>query len=126
MSFNGSVPKNVLGSSLRMCSRKPLTGFYRNGLCETGPEDRGQHTICVQVTEEFLDFSKKKGNDLSTPVPGGVFSGLKPGDCWCLCALRWKEAFEEGAAPSVHLESTHESALEVIALDDLLAHQAKK
>jgi len=100
----------------------PLTGFYRDGFCQTGPEDRGSHVICVQVSDDFLNFSKSRGNDLSTPAPMFQFPGLKAGDCWCLCALRWREALEAGVAPPVKLESTHESALEFVSLEDLQAH----
>lgn len=96
-----------------------MTGFYRDGCCRTGPQDLGMHVVCVEVSEEFLEFSKAKGNDLSTPIPDFEFPGLKPGDRWCLCALRWKEAMEKGMAPHVILTSTHESALEVISLEDL-------
>ena len=108
--------KNVLGEKLEVCSSRPLTGFYRDGCCNTGREDVGLHTVCTQVTEEFLAFSKAKGNDLSTPRPELGFAGLQPGDCWCLCALRWKEAYEAGAAPVVILASTHEATLEHIPL----------
>jgi len=96
-----------------------MTGFYRNGRCDTGPQDAGAHVVCVQMTEEFLAFSKSKGNDLSTPMPQYKFDGLKPGDCWCLCALRWQEALEADKAPLVRLSSTHEAALEHIQLEDL-------
>jgi uncharacterized protein (DUF2237 family) len=96
-----------------------MTGFYRTGCCETGPEDRGVHTVCVEVTAAFLKFSKARGNDLSTPVPAFGFPGLKPGDRWCLCATRWQEALEAGAAPRVVLGATHEAALEHVALADL-------
>jgi len=99
-----------------------MTGFYRDGYCHTGPEDIGQHTICVRMTSEFLAFSKEAGNDLSTPRPDLDFPGLIEGDQWCLCALRWAEAFESDCAPKVILESTHESALNVIKLEDLKAH----
>jgi len=114
--------KNVLGTSLKPCCKFPMTGFYRDGYCHTGPEDIGQHTICIRITPEFLAFSKEAGNDLSTPRPDLDFPGLIEGDQWCLCALRWVEAFESGAAPKVVLESTHESALEIIKLEDLKAH----
>ena len=93
--------KNVLGSPLRGCSNDPLTGFYRDGCCNTGPEDHGVHTVCAQMTAEFLAFSRARGNDLSTPRPAFGFPGLSPGDRWCLCAARWKEAHEAGAAPRV-------------------------
>ena len=111
--------KNVLGTSLRQCSTKPLTGFYRDGYCRTGEGDTGTHVIAATVTQEFLDFTKLRGNDLITPHPEYNFPGLKPGDCWCLCALRWKEAYTAGMAPPVNLEATHEKALEFIPLDIL-------
>lgn len=115
-------PKNVFGEPLESCSLDPRTGFTRSGSCETGPEDLGSHTICVKVTREFLDFSRAKGNDLTTPVPDFGFPGLKPGDRWCLCALRWQEALQAGVAPRVMLRATHERALEAVALADLKAH----
>jgi uncharacterized protein len=115
-------PKNVLGEPLESCSLDPRTGFTRSGSCETGPEDLGSHTVCVKVTREFLDFSRARGNDLATPVPDFGFPGLKPGDRWCLCALRWQEALQAGVAPRVMLRATHERALEVVALADLKAH----
>jgi uncharacterized protein (DUF2237 family) len=114
-------PKNVLGEPLESCSLEPRTGFTRSGSCETGPEDLGSHTICVKVTREFLDFSRAQGNDLTTPVPAFGFPGLKPGDRWCLCALRWQEALQAGVAPRVMLRATHERALEAVALADLKA-----
>ncbi len=113
---------NVLGEVLELCSLKPLTGFTRNGQCETGPQDSGSHTVCAEVTREFLDYSRSKGNDLITPVPAFGFPGLRPGDRWCLCAARWREALEAGCAPRVALRCTHERALEVVSLDDLKAH----
>lgn len=113
---------NVLGTKLQLCSLDPLTGFTRTGCCETGPEDIGSHAVCVQVTEEFLAFSMSRGNDLSTPRPEYGFAGLHPGDRWCLCAARWYEAAEEGFAPPVILESTHERALENVSLADLEYH----
>ena len=113
--------KNVLGEPLEFCSIKPMTGFTRNGSCETGPEDAGNHTVCVQVTREFLDFSRSAGNDLSTPLPEYGFPGLRPGDRWCLCAPRWQEALDAGAAPRVILRATHERALEAVELKDLKA-----
>ena len=115
-------PKNVLGEPLESCSLDPRTGFTRSGSCETGPEDLGSHTVCVKVTREFLDFSRARGNDLATPVPDFGFPGLKPGDRWCLCALRWQEALQAGVAPRVMLRATHERALEVVAFADLKAH----
>ena len=99
-----------------------MTGFYRDGYCHTGPEDLGRHTVCIRATDEFLAFSKDAGNDLSTPQPESDFPGLIAGDQWCLCALRWQEAFESGAAPEVVLGSTHEATLEVVKLEDLKAH----
>jgi uncharacterized protein (DUF2237 family) len=111
---------NVLGGELESCSLDPLTGFYRNGCCDTGGGDVGVHVVCAQVTEEFLTYSREAGNDLSTPQPG--FEGLQPGDRWCLCAPRWQEALEAGAAPMVVLAATHVNALEWIDRQDLLAH----
>ncbi len=113
------APRNVLGEPLEMCSMKPMTGFYRDGCCNTGREDIGSHTVCVVVTAAFLDFSKSCGNDLSTPVPEFGFQGLKPGDRWCLCAPRWQEAFEANQAPRVVLRATHEGALSHCSLGDL-------
>ena len=111
--------RNVLGGELQPCCRFPMTGFFRDGHCRTCPEDIGRHTVCIKVTEEFLEFSREAGNDLSTPQPEMDFPGLITGDQWCLCALRWQEAFEAGAAPQVILSATHESALEVLNLEDL-------
>ena len=111
--------KNVFGEPLQTCSDRPLTGFYRTGCCHTGAEDLGLHTVCVEVTAEFLAFSKARGNDLSTPQPDFGFPGLEPGDRWCLCATRWREAFEADCAPRVILGATHEATLDVVALDDL-------
>jgi len=108
--------KNVLGGRLEPCSVAPRTGFYRDGCCNTGPEDVGLHVICARVTAEFLAYSAAQGNDLSTPLPEAGFPGLKPGDRWCLCAGRWREAFDAGAAPHVVLSATHEEALAVIPL----------
>jgi hypothetical protein len=116
------MAKNVLGGELASCSRDPLTGFYRDGCCNTGPQDRGLHVVCAVVTEEFLAFSKARGNDLSTPRPEFRFPGLADGDQWCLCALRWQEALNAEVAPGVRLEATHEKALAVLELEDLLAH----
>ncbi len=116
------TPKNVLGTALEACSMDPLTGFYRTGCCETGPDDHGRHTVCVRVDETFLAFSQSRGNDLSTPMPQYGFQGLNPGDRWCLCALRWVEAFEAGMAPSVVLEATHEATLQVASLEALQRH----
>ena len=117
--------KNILGTNLEVCSLNPITGFTRSGCCETGPEDLGQHTVCAEVTDEFLQFSKLQGNDLMTPRPELNFKGLKPGDRWCLCASRWLEALEEGIAPPVLLEATHEKALEIIDLAELKYHQLR-
>lgn len=111
--------KNVLGTTLEDCSRDPMTGFFRDGCCNTGPEDVGLHTLCAEMTDEFLAFSKSRGNDLSTPNPMFQFPGLKAGDRWCLCVLRWKEAFEAGMAPRVHLQATHMSVLEFVDLEHL-------
>lgn len=110
---------NVLGEPLKPCSEAPMTGFFRDGCCNTGAEDRGLHVVCVVTTAEFLAFSKSRGNDLSTPEPEFGFPGLKPGDRWCLCAARWQEALEADAAPRVVLSATHAAALQVVALDDL-------
>ena len=110
---------NVLGEPLDICSIKPMTGFYRDGCCNTGREDAGSHTVCVVMTAEFLQFSKERGNDLSTPVPEFGFPGLKPGDRWCLCAPRWQEALQAGRAPRVVLRATHEGALSYSSLADL-------
>ena len=116
------MQKNVLGNPLESCCMKPLTGFYRTGKCETGADDFGVHAVCVQMSEEFLSFSQERGNDLSTPNPQMGFPGLKPGDRWCLCAARWKEALEAGMAPPVYLSSTNEAALEFVSLEDLKKH----
>ena len=113
---------NVLGGKLEVCGMDPVTGFYRSGCCDTGPEDYGLHLVCTQVTEEFLRFSKAQGNDLSTPAPSFGFDGLKPGDRWCLCVERWKEALDDQMAPPVFLAATHVSALEFVSLDDLKRH----
>ncbi|HEY8991098.1 MAG TPA: DUF2237 domain-containing protein [Luteolibacter sp.] len=113
---------NVLGTPLQTCSIEPLTGWFRDGCCRTGKGDGGVHVVCTRVTNEFLSFSKNRGNDLSTPRPDYGFPGLKAGDRWCLCAARWQEAFEAGHAPAVVLEATHESALEFIDLADLKRH----
>lgn len=114
--------RNVLGSELEPCSVDPVTGFYRNGCCETGPQDVGMHTVCAVMTAEFLAFSRSVGNDLSTARPELGFAGLKPGDRWCLCAPRWKEALDAGAAPQVVLESTHEETLAIVPLGVLKDH----
>ena len=114
--------RNVFGQPLMPCSVDPVTGFYRDGCCNTGPEDIGSHTVCVQMTADFLAFSRARGNDLSTPVPEYGFAGLKPGDQLCLCAARWQEAYQAGFAPKVVLLSTHERALEVCDFIALKAH----
>ena len=117
-----ATPKNVLGTDLQTCSTEPLTGFFRDGCCRTGGDDFGIHTVCTQVTVEFLEFSREVGNDLSTPIPMYDFPGLEPGDRWCLCAQRWQQALEAGMAPQVVLEATHISTLEFVDLEDLQAH----
>jgi uncharacterized protein len=114
-----SAPRNVLGESLEVCSVDPMTGFFRDGCCDTSREDVGSHTVCAVMTVEFLEFSKSRGNDLSTSRPEFGFTGLKPGDRWCLCAPRWQEAFEAGQAPRVVLRATHEGALGYCSLVDL-------
>lgn len=118
----GEAPRNVLGQPLKICCTQPMTGFYRTGRCETGPQDLGLHVVCAEVTADFLAFSRAAGNDLSTPRPEFGFPGLKPGDRWCLCAARWREALEAGHAPPVVLAATHERALAVVTLDDLKRH----
>jgi uncharacterized protein (DUF2237 family) len=118
-------PKNVLGGELKCCCLKPLTGFYRDGFCKTGASDRGSHTVCIRVTDDFLEFSKSRGNDLSTPRPEFQFPGLQDGDKWCLVALRWQEALDAGVAPDVVLEATNEAALQYVSLEDLKKHQAE-
>ncbi|MEZ5889014.1 MAG: DUF2237 domain-containing protein [Xanthobacteraceae bacterium] len=115
----GRGARNVLGERLEICSIQPMTGFFRDGCCETVPEDIGSHTVCVVMTAEFLAFSQSRGNDLSTPIPEFGFPGLKPGDRWCLCAPRWQEALEAGQAPRVVLRATHEAALSYCSLADL-------
>lgn len=117
--------KNVYGKPLIPCSNDPLTGFFRDGCCNTDHNDQGMHTVCVQVTNEFLEFSRSKGNDLSTPMPHFNFPGLKEGDYWCLCAPRWVEAYNAGKAPNVRLESTHEETLAIIPLETLMKFQLK-
>ena len=115
----GGFQHNVLGGPLGRCSDKPLTGFFRDGCCNTSDEDVGSHTVCVVLTDEFLEFSKARGNDLSTPRPEFDFPGLKSGDRWCLCAARWREASLFGKAPRVVLNATNESALDIVSLEDL-------
>jgi len=114
--------RNVLGGPLVPCGLDPMTGFWRDGCCRSGREDVGMHLVCAVMDAQFLQFSSAAGNDLSTPRPEFGFAGLKPGDTWCLCAPRWKEAYEVGMAPRVILERTHEDALRVVELGDLLAH----
>ena len=113
---------NVLGDPLQNCSCEPMTGWYRNGLCQTDPSDLGQHSICCVMTEQFLSYSKAQGNDLTTPMPALQFPGLKPGDHWCVCAPRWKQAYEDGVAPLVRLEATEDTALNVVSLEQLQQH----
>jgi uncharacterized protein (DUF2237 family) len=118
----GERQRNVLGGELDVCSQSPLTGFYRTGCCETGPEDQGVHTVCAVMTEDFLAFSIEAGNDLSTPRPEFGFDGIAPGDRWCLCAARWEQARQAGKAPKVVLKATNMATLRICALDDLKAH----
>ena len=108
---------NVYGEPMETCGEEPMTGFFRDGYCNTCAEDKGSHTVCVKVSDEFLDFSRQRGNDLSTPIPEFGFSGLKAGDSWCLCAARWLEAYKHGMAPRVHMMRTHKRALEIIPLE---------
>lgn len=117
-----SSARNVLGGPLGCCCTDPKTGFYRDGYCHTGPQDLGSHTVCAQMTETFLSFSRRRGNDLSTPHLEFSFPGLKAGDRWCLCVARWKEALDAGVAPPVVLTATHENALEIVTLEQLKAH----
>jgi uncharacterized protein (DUF2237 family) len=117
-----SGPSNILGDPIQPCCFAPVTGFYRDGYCRTGPGDVGLHTVCIEATAEFLAFSRAHGNDLSTPIPEYDFPGVQPGDCWCLCVTRWKQALDAGMAPRVRLESTHISALEFVSLEDLQRH----
>jgi uncharacterized protein len=118
-----STQRNVVGGVLQTCCTSPMTGFFRTGCCETGPDDIGSHTICVLMTEEFLDFSVAQGNDLVTPMPQYGFPGLRPGDRWCVCITRWRDALVAGSAGPVVLEATHERVLEVVTIEDLLAHE---
>ena len=113
---------NVLGTDLVVCGTDPMTGFYRDGCCNTGPEDVGSHTVCCLMTEGFLEFSKNAGNDLSTPMLQYGFPGLQPGDRWCLCAPRWQEALEAGQAPQIVLAASHAAALQYVRLEDLIEH----
>lgn len=119
------MAKNVVGTLLQTCSLDPLTGFTRTGCCETGADDRGSHTVCAQVTDEFLAFSIVQGNDLSTPRPEYGFDGLVAGDRWCVCAARWLEASDAGFAPPVVLEASHEKCLEIVSLADLKYHELR-
>ncbi len=114
--------KNVLGTDLQTCSLSPRTGFYRDGCCNTGPDDHGLHLVCIEATDEFLAFSAEVGNDLSTPIPEYAFPGVRAGDRWCLCVQRWKQALEAGMAPPIVLEATHMSAVEFVDLEDLKKH----
>lgn len=116
------MARNVLGGELATCGERPRTGFYRNGCCDTGPDDLGLHLVCAVMTREFLDFSRRRGNDLVTPMPAQGFPGLRPGDRWCLCVTRWKEALEAGVAPPVVLEATHIASLEFVDLEELQSH----
>lgn len=122
--FNENRQLNVLGGRLVSCSTKPLTGFFRDGCCHTGPQDAGSHTVCAIMSDEFLTYSQRAGNDLSTPRPEFYFSGLKSGDRWCLCAARWEKARQAGVAPKVILKATNRAALALLNLDDLKAHAA--
>ncbi|MDA0187941.1 DUF2237 family protein [Roseicyclus sp.] len=122
MGFRMDSSVNVLGQALQSCSREPITGFFRNGNCDTCAEDRGSHTVCAVMTAEFLAYSKYVGNDLSTPRPEFQFAGLKPGDHWCLCASRFMQAHDEGVAPRVNLAATHERALDIVPLEVLEAN----
>jgi uncharacterized protein (DUF2237 family) len=118
--------KNVLGTTLCSCCFEPKTGFYRDGFCKTGEEDYSTHVVCAIMTEDFLEFTKSRGNDLSTPIPQWSFPGLKPGDKWCLCIMRWLQAEKEGKAPKVVLEATHEKALEYTSLELLKKNEISK
>lgn len=120
----GSQQRNVLGGPLGVCSERPVTGFYRTGCCDTGPDDFGRHTVCIIATEEFLAFSKSRGNDLSTPNPLFGFPGVQPGQHWCLCASRWLEALKAGVAPKVVLNATNEATLDLVRLEDLKRYAA--
>jgi uncharacterized protein len=120
--MNDNSDQNVLGTELQICCTSPMTGFFRTGVCVTGTQDIGTHVVCAQITAEFLTFTKSQGNDLSTPVPAYGFPGLNPGDKWCLCASRWKEALAAGVAPPVDLAATHSAALKFVTLVDLQQH----
>lgn len=119
VSLGLTADENVFGNPLEECCRDPLTGFYRNGYCSTGPSDHGMHVVCASVTEQFLQHSRDVGNDLSTAKPEYNFPGLKPGDCWCLCAIRWKYAMQQGLAPPVNLRATHRHVLDFVPLQTL-------
>ena len=116
-------PRNVLGKKLQVCCLNPLTGFYRDGQCRTGPGDTGTHVVCAVMTAEFLEYTRSRGNDLSTPLPYFNFPGLRPGDQWCLCATRWREAYHAGVAPPVILEATDEKALNIVKFEWLLEYK---
>ncbi len=118
----GGLQRNVLGGPLGVCSEAPVTGFFRTGCCDTSPEDIGRHTVCIVASEEFLAFSKARGNDLSTPRPEYDFPGVQPGQRWCLCAARWREALQAGKAPQVMLNATNEATLDIVSLEDLKRH----
>lgn len=120
---NNTLEKNVLRTELQACCYEPKTGFYRDGFCRTGPEDVGTHVVCAIMTAEFLEYTKAQGNDLSTPMPMYQFPGLQPGDKWCLCASRWKQAYLAGKAPEVVLEATHKKALQIVGFEMLLEHK---
>lgn len=117
-----SSARNVLGGPLAACCEDPATGYFRDGYCHTGPQDVGSHTVCARMSAEFLDFSLRRGNDLTTPHPEYAFPGLQPGDRWCLCAARWREALEAGVAPPVYLAATHEKALQFVTREQLARH----
>lgn len=117
-----TLHRNVLGTPLEICSIEPMTGFTREGSCKVTADDYGVHGVCIEVTEDFLEFSKIRGNDLSTPIPMSGFAGLKPGDRWCLCAARWREALDHGVAPLVNLSATHEIALNFASIEDFLTY----
>jgi len=119
------MDENVLGTQLAACCLDPVTGFYRDGVCRTGPQDQGVHVVCARLTAAFLSYTKAQGNDLSTPQPLYNFPGLKPGDQWCLCAARWKEALDDGVAPPVVLAATHKAALKYVSLEELQANAAE-
>ena len=118
----GGLQRNVLGGPLGVCSEAPVTGFFRTGCCDTSPEDIGRHTVCIVASEEFLAYSKSRGNDLSTPMPEYDFPGVQPGQRWCLCAARWAEALNAGKAPQVVLNATNEATLDIVSLEDLKRH----